>query len=81
MWIGARFRLPARSEVRAWRDLERDISEAHSLGAVRRYRGKVRRRHELEQEITRLTALPETPTRTRLLARYEDELSALRSRP
>lgn len=78
--LGDRLALPPRRNVAEWAALEERVQAASTWIAEEGYRVRVRRRHELEQQVARLEPEAVTPWRRERLDRMRVELADLRAR-
>jgi hypothetical protein len=65
--LGYKVPVPRKHDVRAWRELRESEVAEHQARTEASARGRVRARHELEQEIRRLEAMPENPGRAKAI--------------
>jgi hypothetical protein len=75
--LGYKIPVPPKQDVRAWQKL-RDAQHAeHHAKQDAAAHARVRRRHELEQELRRLTALPANPGREQSIKLLQRRLEDL----
>jgi hypothetical protein len=63
--LGYKIRIPPKSRVAEWGALREDFFAAERAARTDFERRRIRTRHELEQEISRLETLPQNPGRRR----------------
>lgn len=78
--IGYRIPVPPKKDVKRWLKLEADLALAKSAHAQTSQLLLVRRIHDLEKELSKLTALPENPGRRSLIRKLSSELERLHLR-
>lgn len=78
--IGYRIPVPPKSAIRQWRALQQHLAVTQAEHAQAAERAAVRRVHDLEKELSRLTALSENPGRRALMRRLSRELAKRRVR-
>jgi len=66
-YLGYRIPVPPKQKARAWTALQAQLSRERIGRDVQQHQLEVRRRHELEQEISRLESMPSNPGRTRAI--------------
>ena len=61
--LGYKTPIPSKQDLRAWRELQQAETEKKQRQAAAAQRARVRQRHALEQEISRLEAMPKNAGR------------------
>lgn len=79
-WIGYKIRVPVRDDKKAWGELWKWLNKQQVSAADRLLKERVRRRHELEQEIARLESRPPSDGRRSAIRLLRTKLKALRDR-
>ena len=74
--IGYKTPVPPKSKPKEWERLRRAFHEARRSALLKREQARVRRVHDLEQEIARLEALPSNPGRRGTIAHLRTRLDA-----
>jgi hypothetical protein len=74
--IGYKLRVPAKRDATGWRELAALVAAAKARRGDDTQRARVRERHDLEQEIRRLAALPANPGRERAIRDLRKRLAA-----
>ena len=64
-YLGYKIPVPPKQKVREWSALREQLSREQIARELYEHETAVRRRHDLEQEIARLEALPANPGRAR----------------
>ena len=73
-YLGYKILVPPRRDVTAWEVLRKDLYAAALADQAERIQAAVRKRHEIERQITELQTRPANPERTRLIRRLRREL-------
>lgn len=66
-YLGYKIPVPPKQKAREWMALQAQLSSERITRDVQQYQLAVRRRHELEQEITRLESMPSNTGRSRAI--------------
>ena len=74
-YLGYKIPVPPKQKVREWSALRQQLSSEQIAREVQEHETAVRRRHELEQEIARLEAMPANPGRTRAVQLLRRQLA------
>ena len=74
-YLGYKIPVPPKQKVREWSALREQLSRERLAREVQEHEMAVRRRHELEQEITRLEAMPANPGRMRAVQLLRRQLA------
>ena len=77
LWIGDRIRIPAKGNLRGWRKLRESIYEQRLKVLDKRQILKVRRQHELEQQILDVESRPPSPDRTMWIETLRKDLGSM----
>lgn len=75
--IGDRIRIPAKGNLRGWQRLRESIYEQRLRISDKRQILKVRRTHELEQQILDVESRPQSPGRTMWISTLRKELDSM----
>ena len=75
--LGWQTPIPPKSRVKEWEQLKESYFRLQRERALHRDKELVRQRHELEQEIGRLEAMPENLGRTSAIKRLRKQLGAI----
>ena len=75
--IGMKIAIPPKRNEKAWIALRKEIGRRRRDHDDRKYAQSVRRKHDLEQEIERLKALPANEGRKRTIRQLQKELGEL----
>ena len=76
--LGMKVEIPPKSKVAKWKSLQEQYHASRRWWAQYRHKAAVRRTHDLEQKISRLSAMPEDPGRRSLLKRLRSELASIK---
>ena len=74
--LGTKVEVPPKAKATLWKELRERYYASMRWQEQYRYRLTVRRTHELEQEITRLSSLPGNPGRQSRIERLRSELGS-----
>ena len=77
VFLGTKIKVPPKSKPARWTALREDYYSVQRELERRAYAVQVRRRHDLEQRIRDLSALPANDGRMSLIKRLRSELEAL----
>ena len=75
--LGYKIPVPPKSKAREWQALREQLHRERDERMSDARAARIRRRHDLEQEIARLDALPSNPGRTRAIALLRKQLRDL----
>lgn len=76
-YLGHKIPVPPKSKAREWERLHQQLNQQQRETALEKSRALVRRKHQLEQEITKLKAMPRNEGRTRAVKLLRKKLEAL----
>jgi hypothetical protein len=76
-YIGYKIPVPPKGKVREWKLLQEQLHSERSRKEIAITKSQVRRKHELEQEIVRLEAMPKNEGRTKAVKQLRKKLGAL----
>jgi hypothetical protein len=66
-YLGYKIPVPPRQKIREWSALREQLAREHIAREAQQDRQKIRSRHDLEQEIVRLEAMPANPGRNQAI--------------
>src|SRR4051812_5368885 len=75
--IGMKIEIPAKRDETAWVAMRREIGERGRNLEETEFANSVRRKHDLEQEIEKLKALPTNQGRSRLIRQLQKTLNEI----
>jgi len=76
--LSEKIRIPRKGDARAWRDLQEWLTLRASAARERMEADRVRRIHDLENQIAVLQSGPETVQRTRHIRQLQERLRVMR---
>ena len=76
--LGTKVEVPPKSKAARWKALHEQYLASGRWWAQYRYKATVRRTHDLEQEIARLSAMPENSGRQSRIKRLRTELASIK---
>lgn len=76
-YLGYKIPVPPKIKIREWEQLQTKLSQKARETAVARTKASVRRKHDLEQEIARLEAMPRNEGRTKAVKLLRKKLESL----
>ena len=76
-YLGYKIPVPPKNKIREWEQLQTQLNQKAQETAVARNKVSVRRKHDLEQEIARLEAMPVNEGRTKAVTLLRKKLEAL----
>lgn len=76
-YLGYKIPVPPKSKIREWEQLQTQINQKEKETTVARIKVLVRRKHDLEQEIARLEAMPRNEGRAKAVKLLRKKLEAL----
>jgi hypothetical protein len=75
-YLGTKIPIPAKSKLKEWKALEASYYAGRRTFELRRLARAVRTKHDIEQEISRLSALPDSEGRATAIKLLQKRLGA-----